>query len=157
MVHTGVQGARPVPLHLHGKERRRKGKSVQIYIELFQSSGSKRLPDDLSQTRTQQVHQRVSRLAEKIWEALNEISADSLLSEGRVYGGGLHELEPKELANTNAEKMVQSVPKLVQCLEKEDYDLFTSSCTTAMVHENRSRKKSSRLQRNGGKGKRKLF
>lgn len=34
-----------------------------------------------------------------VWEALNRITPDQLLGEGRVYGGGLHKLEPKELAN----------------------------------------------------------
>lgn len=35
----------------------------------------------------------------KIWKCLNKISTEDLLSEGRVYGGGLCKLEPKELAN----------------------------------------------------------
>jgi hypothetical protein len=38
-------------------------------------------------------------LLRHIWRQLNKISIDDLTSEGRVYGGGLHKLEPKELGN----------------------------------------------------------
>ena len=38
-------------------------------------------------------------LLDATWRQLNEIEPVKLLSEGRVYGGGLHKLEPKELAN----------------------------------------------------------
>jgi len=34
-----------------------------------------------------------------IWQALNGLSPEKLLGEGRVYGGGLYKLEPSELAN----------------------------------------------------------
>lgn len=34
-----------------------------------------------------------------VWQALCEISDETLMGEGRVYGGGLHKLEPKELGN----------------------------------------------------------
>lgn len=36
---------------------------------------------------------------DSIWEYLSGLDEDSLLAEGRVYGGGLHKLEPKELGN----------------------------------------------------------
>lgn len=36
---------------------------------------------------------------DRVWEQLNAIPAETLLGEGRVYGGGMHKLEPKELAN----------------------------------------------------------
>jgi len=36
---------------------------------------------------------------QSIWKELNSIKPEMLISEGRVYGGGLYKLEPKELAN----------------------------------------------------------
>ncbi|MEB3182689.1 MAG: N-6 DNA methylase [Nostocaceae cyanobacterium] len=38
----------------------------------------------------------------QVWQALDEISDETLMGEGRVYGGGLHKLEPKELGNAIA-------------------------------------------------------
>lgn len=38
-------------------------------------------------------------IARHIWVALNSIPPSELMGEGRVYGGGLYKMEPKELAN----------------------------------------------------------
>ena len=40
-----------------------------------------------------------------VWEELNNIRPESLMSEGRVYGGGLHKMEPKELAKVCAQEI----------------------------------------------------
>lgn len=40
-----------------------------------------------------------------IWEELNKLSSESLINEGRVYGGGLYKLEPKELARVPLPKL----------------------------------------------------
>ncbi|WP_378948921.1 Eco57I restriction-modification methylase domain-containing protein [Paracoccus sp. R86501] len=40
------------------------------------------------------------------WEFLNEIDPDKLLEHGRVYGGGLHKLEPKELRSFPADDLL---------------------------------------------------
>ena len=44
-----------------------------------------------------------------LWEALNAIDIETLIGSGRVYGGGLHKLEPKELANVPADKLAAIV------------------------------------------------
>jgi hypothetical protein len=41
-------------------------------------------------------------IATHIFDALNSITTQAMLDDGRVYGGGLHKLEPKELSNINA-------------------------------------------------------
>ena len=44
-----------------------------------------------------------------MWRALNSISRETLLGNGRVYGGGMHKLEPKELANVPADELAAIV------------------------------------------------
>jgi len=48
----------------------------------------------------------------KIWESLNSLPIDLILGEGRVYGGGLHKLEPKELGNVDVEAILNNIPEL---------------------------------------------
>ncbi|MBI3915534.1 MAG: SAM-dependent DNA methyltransferase [Betaproteobacteria bacterium] len=45
----------------------------------------------------------------KLWQALNNIRPATLLSSGRVYGGGLHKLEPRELASVPADDLAALV------------------------------------------------
>ena len=47
-----------------------------------------------------------------VWQALNQMDDETLMGEGRVYGGGLHKLEPKELGNAIAEKFLEILPSL---------------------------------------------
>jgi hypothetical protein len=49
-------------------------------------------------------------LGRKVWEFLSSIDAATLLGEGRVYGGGLYKMEPKELANVPAEPIAALLP-----------------------------------------------
>ncbi|NKC11713.1 MAG: SAM-dependent DNA methyltransferase [Gammaproteobacteria bacterium] len=51
-------------------------------------------------------------LKRRVWEYLNQICPQAMLGEGRVYGGGLHKLEPKELGNVPAEALVELFPAL---------------------------------------------
>lgn len=44
-------------------------------------------------------------LIRDLWQSLNSIPPETLLGNGRVYGGGMHKLEPKELANVPADHL----------------------------------------------------
>lgn len=47
-----------------------------------------------------------------VWSFLNAITPEELLGNGRVYGGGLHKMEPKELRNVSADALIQQLPEL---------------------------------------------
>ena len=51
-------------------------------------------------------------LLRRIWQGLNGISGNALVDEGRVYGGGLHKMEPRELANAPADSIFLHAPAL---------------------------------------------
>ena len=60
----------------------------------------------------QQMVQGNPERMKKVWEALNQITSEVLIEEGRVYGGGLHKLEPKELANISADGIFAALSDL---------------------------------------------
>jgi hypothetical protein len=45
----------------------------------------------------------------RVFEALKRIKPSELVSEGRVYGGGLHKVEPRELAQIPARVVLESL------------------------------------------------
>jgi len=49
--------------------------------------------------------QKTPELAEAIWRVFQSIPVEDLLAEGRVYGGGLYKLEPKELLNAPVDNL----------------------------------------------------
>lgn len=50
------------------------------------------------------------KLKRKIWQFLNKISPMTMIGNGRVYGGGLHKLEPKELGNVPIKTIAELLP-----------------------------------------------
>lgn len=44
-------------------------------------------------------------LKKRLLKALNQITGKSMIGEGRVYGGGMYKIEPKELSNVPAEEI----------------------------------------------------
>ena len=60
-----------------------------------------------------------------VWKALSSITAEMLMGEGRIYGGGLHKLEPKELANVPADAVLKVLPDGRQFRMHRQLELFT--------------------------------
>lgn len=65
-----------------------------------------------------------AKLGRRVWEFLNGIDAATLLGEGRVYGGGLYKMEPKELANVPAEAVAALLPSAEDRPAKQS-EMFT--------------------------------
>ena len=63
-------------------------------------------------------------LMRRVWEFLNAIRPADLLGEGRVYGGGLHKLEPKELGNVPVEGLPELAGLLLARASDEQTELF---------------------------------
>ena len=66
-------------------------------------------------------------LMRRIWEFLNRISPDAMLGEGRVYGGGLHKLEPKELGNVPVAGLAKLVGTSPERSHSKQRDLFETA------------------------------
>jgi adenine-specific DNA-methyltransferase len=47
-----------------------------------------------------------------VWQALKTIKSEALTGEGRVYGGGLYKMEPRELGNVSADSVVAILPSM---------------------------------------------
>jgi len=65
-------------------------------------------------------------LARTIWRTLNDITSDVLTMNGRVYGGGLHKLEPKELMGVGAGTILANLPNDRQPIRPAQLELALS-------------------------------
>lgn len=62
----------------------------------------------------------------RAWEALNRVSPEALLGEGRVYGGGLHKLEPRELSNLPVPEIAALVDEVCTVPTQGSLDLLAA-------------------------------
>ncbi len=65
-------------------------------------------------------------LKRQVWALLNRIAPSAMLGEGRVYGGGLHKLEPRELGNVPAAAIAGLLPEEARPDRGKQRKLFTA-------------------------------
>jgi hypothetical protein len=59
----------------------------------------------------QKVIEAIPAMDRAIWEALRSIPLEILFNESRIYGGGLHKMEPGELANVSAVTVLEALQR----------------------------------------------
>ncbi len=75
-------------------------------------------------------------LKRQVWQALNRCASNTMLDEGRVYGGDLHKLEPGELARVPADHLLEVLPTL-----PETEPAFRSLFAEAVVRDAHPRRR----------------
>ena len=89
-----------------------KATAANVYLMLYPKGPIKRVLQDRPEMKR------------RVWEFLNQICPQAMLGEGRVYGGGLHKLEPKELGNVPAEAIAELLPKSARPRMEKQATLF---------------------------------
>ncbi len=93
-----------------GRSDKRQGRPFRFILNESQATAANVYLMLYPQPPLDQVLQHDRGLKQKVWQVLHEICPQSLLGEGRVYGGGLHKLEPKELGNVPAPALADLLP-----------------------------------------------
>jgi hypothetical protein len=85
--------------------------ATNLYLMLYPKGGLERL-----------LQQHPDAAAD-VFALLSQVTGDELRSEGRVYGGGLHKIEPSELARISALAFIERWPEL-RTSSHPQYTLF---------------------------------
>lgn len=104
-----VQEHRPAPLFLctyMGRQNGRRGKPFRFVLNHSKATATNAYHMLYPKPHLQKLLDADPQLAHRIWQALNAISLDMLIDEGRVYGGGLYKMEPRELGNVPADSLL---------------------------------------------------
>lgn len=92
----------PIVCTYMGRGDAKSGRSFRFILNLSQATVANVYLAMYPRPPLAQALKREPALIRRLWQVLNQITPEQLLSEGRVYGGGLHKLEPKELAKVPA-------------------------------------------------------
>ncbi len=92
-----------------------KATAANVYLMLYPKGSIERILRDRPE------------MTRQIWEILNQICPQAMLGEGRVYGGGLHKLEPRELGNVPVNAIAELIFESAQPSSKEQAELFEDS------------------------------
>lgn len=89
-----------------------KATAANVYLMLYPQGAIKRALQERPELKRQ------------VWDLLNKICPQEMLREGRVYGGGLHKLEPKELGNVAAGAITELLSESERPRREKQGELF---------------------------------
>jgi len=93
-----------------GRSDKRNGRPFRFILNNSQATAANVYLMMYPKPPIERVLQNNPELKRQVWTFLNEISAIAMLAEGRVYGGGLHKLEPRELGNVPVRFILDLLP-----------------------------------------------
>lgn len=105
-----LQENRPAPLFLctyMGRNNKKTGAPFRFILNHSKATAANVYLMLYPKAELLQALQIKPLLAEAIWKLLNAIPSEVLIGEGRVYGGGLHKVEPRELGNVPADSILE--------------------------------------------------
>lgn len=85
-------------MFLYGQRKRRTHGAFRFILNHTSAIATNSYLMLYPKTILQEVIAQTPDILHEIWNALTNITANDLESEGRVYGGGLKKIEPKELS-----------------------------------------------------------
>ena len=84
------------------------GGTVKDRSGLFGTVPGPRPPMSIScSTQNNSIARKLTEKAKEVFEALRAIHPEHFFNEGRVYGGGLHKMEPAELMRLPADRIAK--------------------------------------------------
>jgi adenine-specific DNA-methyltransferase len=93
-----------------GRSDRRNGRPFRFILNHSQATAANVYLILYPKPSIERALQDSTELKRRVWVRLNEICPKTILGEGRVYGGGLYKLEPRELANVPARFLLGLLP-----------------------------------------------
>ena len=78
-------------------------------------------------TPLEQAIAELPHLKQRVWAFLSSITSEDMLNEGRVYGGGLHKLEPKELGRVPATELAQLLANSEKQVDSKQLTLLNTN------------------------------
>jgi hypothetical protein len=106
------QENRPAPVFLctyMGRQRNKEGNPFRFILNHSKATAANVYLLLYPGPSLQRILKERPDLIQLVWQGLRNISSEMLMNEGRVYGGGLHKVEPKELSNVSARSIIAAL------------------------------------------------
>jgi adenine-specific DNA-methyltransferase len=130
------QENRPAPLLLctyMGRSRDEEGRAFRFILNHSKATAANVYLLLYPKAELNDVLKDRPQLVREIWRWLNKISPKVVMAAGRVYGGGLHKLEPRELGNIPADSLAQMLGMSL-AKETRQLDFFASDRSPQSIH-----------------------